>query len=141
MLCCSENGYALNMKNGCKTCMQGFEAKVAEWQCQLNGGAMRRNQAYFTSSLDDMNQTVKVNSGSLRASADESSITIRVPECTPPVKGYMTLQGLDINFVPRPNTVIEALNIGFDSEERLRMMKSVLLLPAQHQWTASIKGF
>jgi hypothetical protein len=127
------------MKNGCKTCIQGFEAKVAEWQCQLNGGAMRRNQAYFTSPLDDLNKTV--NSRSLRSSVNESTISIRVPECTPPVKGYMTLQGLDVNFVPRPNTVIEALNIGFDSEERLRMMKSVLLLPAQHQWTASIKGF
>lgn len=112
---------------------------MAEWQCQLNGGAMRRNQAYFTSPLDDLNKTV--NSRSLRSSVNESTISIRVPECTPPVKGYMTLQGLDVNFVPRPNTVIEALNIGFDSEERLRMMKSVLLLPAQHQWTASIKGF
>ena len=165
------------MKNGCKTCTQGFEAQVAEWQCQLQGGAMRRKQAYFEalneshgedghllpaptessdtredrhhSSIDPDQFNTNIDTVSSQTDIQlntelPSPISVKVPECFPKIKGYMTLKGLDVHFTPKPNTELEVLHAGEDALQRLQLMKTLLVLPLPHdkhqqkQWLASL---
>ncbi len=122
------------MKNGCKTCQLSFEAKVAEWQCQLRGGAMRRNQPFFDDAKSNRSRAGS-KTKERQSLATTSSLASSVPLCVPEVPGYMTLRGMrDIDFNVKSNIVVEPLNVSSDTLKRLQVMKRVLLPQISQRW-------
>jgi hypothetical protein len=120
--------YGVN--NASTTAATAATATAATTTATTQGG----NRVSDTTLDTQPEASVVVTPRSVGVNKDElSPVSVAVPQCFPPVSGYMTLKGVDVQFFVSPNIVIEALNIGADATERLHMMKEVLLLPAEKE--------